>query len=155
MRLADRAATDGHDGPRREPADDTEEHFACTNGGPKKLGQVFRYTPSPFEGSPREEEQPGQLELFIESEDEAILKSCDNLTVSPWGDVMLCEDDPHPFLRGVTPEGRIYTFAENIGHESELAGVCFSPSGKTMFVNIQHAGLTLAITGPWMGLAEE
>jgi len=30
-----------------------------------------------------------------------------------------------------------------------MAGVTFSPSGKTLFVNIQHVGLTFAITGPW------
>ena len=35
-------------------------------------------------------------------------------------------------------------------NQSELAGVCFSPDGSTLFVNIQHdPGLTLAITGPW------
>jgi secreted PhoX family phosphatase len=32
---------------------------------------------------------------------------------------------------------------------SELAGVCFSPDGNTMFVNIQYPGKTLAITGDW------
>jgi uncharacterized protein len=30
-----------------------------------------------------------------------------------------------------------------------LAGVCFSPDGNTMFVNIQYPGMTVAITGPW------
>jgi len=33
--------------------------------------------------------------------------------------------------------------------ESELAGVCFSPDGETLFVNIQRDALTLAIDGPW------
>ena len=33
--------------------------------------------------------------------------------------------------------------------QSELAGVCFSPDGSTMFVNIYWPGVTLAITGPW------
>jgi uncharacterized protein len=32
---------------------------------------------------------------------------------------------------------------------SELAGACFSPDGRTLFVNIQHQGLTVAIDGPW------
>ena len=43
---------------------------------------------------------------------------------------------------------------------SELAGVCFSPDGETLFVNLfgdatgtaeEHAGngMTCAITGPW------
>ena len=30
----------------------------------------------------------------------------------------------------------------------ELAGVCFDPTGDTLFVNLQHDGLTLAIRGP-------
>ena len=34
-------------------------------------------------------------------------------------------------------------------NEKELAGVCFSPDGTTLFVNIYDPGITLAITGPW------
>lgn len=33
---------------------DGEVYFACTNGGPIRMGQVFRYTPSKYEGTPRE-----------------------------------------------------------------------------------------------------
>jgi secreted PhoX family phosphatase len=36
-----------------------------------------------------------------------------------------------------------------VGYKSEFAGGVFSPSGETFFVNIQGAGLTVAITGPW------
>jgi secreted PhoX family phosphatase len=39
-----------------------EAYWTCTNGGPAKMGQVFKYTPSPFEGTPREAEAPGSLE---------------------------------------------------------------------------------------------
>ena len=115
-------------------------YFACTNGGDLMKGQVFKLTPN-AEG--------GELELFIEPNDVDIMKYCDNLTVAPWGDVMICEDDTDPYLRGVTPDGQIFTFGHATKYESEFTGICFSPSGKTMFVNIQHAGLTLAITGPW------
>ncbi|MDO6437729.1 DUF839 domain-containing protein [Cyclobacterium sp. 1_MG-2023] len=128
---------------------DKEVYFACTNGGKIGAGQVFRYTPSPDEGKPEEKNSPGELTLFVESEDREILKNCDNLAVAPWGDVILCEDHKHPFLVGVTPKGELYHLAENIGFESELAGGVFSPSGKTYFVNIQGPGITLAITGPW------
>lgn len=128
---------------------DGEFYFACTNGGHRSFGQVFKYIPGENEGTENEAEAPGKLVLFVESEDNEILKSCDNLTIAPWGDIILCEDDPHPFLVGITPNGEFYKLGENIGFESELTGVCFSPSGKTLFVNIQHAGLTLAITGPW------
>jgi hypothetical protein len=77
------------------------------------------------------------------------VKSCDNLTVSPWGDLVVCEDDHHPFVVGITPAGQFYKLAENVGYMSEFAGGVFSPDGSTYFVNIQHPGLTLAITGPW------
>ncbi len=126
-----------------------EVYFACTNGGKNKTGQVFRYKPSPYEGTSREDEIPGNIELFVEPNDKNILKYCDNLTIAPWGDVVLSEDHNHPFLVGITPAGKYYKLGENIGYDSELAGAVFSPNGKTLFVNIQHAGLTLAIEGPW------
>jgi secreted PhoX family phosphatase len=126
-----------------------EVYFACTNGGKKKAGQVFKYIPSPKEGSRDESESPGKLMLFAEPNDTAILKYCDNLTVSPWGDIILVEDTSDAYIRGITPTGKIYTIGRNTGSTSELAGVCFSPSGKTLFVNIQEQGLTFAITGPW------
>lgn len=126
-----------------------ECYFACTSGGQKKLGQIFRYIPSPFEGTPREQEQPGTLELFLQPDNSALARWGDNLTVAPWGDLIVCEDNPNPYLFGVTPEGQIYKLGRNVGYESELAGCVFSPSGKTLFVNIQVAGLTLAIQGPW------
>ncbi len=126
-----------------------EIYFACTNGGIKNLGQVFKYIPSSKEGSSAESGAPGKLLLFAESDNMETLKNCDNLTVAPWGDVILCEDHPDAYLRGITPEGKGYTIARNIFSDSELAGICFSPSGKHMFVNIQNQGLTLAISGPW------
>jgi secreted PhoX family phosphatase len=128
---------------------DNECYFACTSGGHLSQGQVFRYTPGEFEGQAEEKNKPGKVELFAEPNDSAILKSCDNLTVSPWGDLVLCEDDPHPFVVGITPKGEYYKLAENVGYKSEFAGGVFSPDGSTYFVNIQGPGLTIAITGPW------
>ena len=133
---------------------DDELFFACTNGGASKYGQVFKYIPSSKEGTPDEKDEPGQLVLFAESNDINILKNCDNLTISPWGDVILCEDNKNAFMRGITPEGKIYTFGHNVGSTSEFAGATFSPSGKTLFVNIQANGHTLAITGPWDQMGE-
>ena len=76
----------------------------------------------------------------------------DNITMSPWGDLVICEDgseDQH--LIGITPNGELYQFARNaMPQKSELTGSTFSPDGTTLFVNIQSPGLTLAITGPWM-----
>jgi uncharacterized protein len=126
-----------------------EIFFACTNGGQIQNGQVFRYIPGKGDGRSRREKSGGKLELFAESPDKEILKNCDNLTVAPWGDVVLCEDASHAFLVGITPDGDYYKLGENVGSKSEFAGGVFSPAGETFFVNIQGAGLTVAITGPW------
>ena len=127
-----------------------ELFFACTSGGRSGNGQIFRYVPSPYEGEAREQEAPGKLELFLEPNNVDTFQYCDNLTIAPWGDVVICEDKDDPRIVGITPKGDTYVIAQNIGYrESEFAGPVFSPSGKTLFVNIQSPGLTLAITGPW------
>lgn len=125
-------------------------YFACTNGGSAKKGQIWVYTPGPYEGTPRESEAPGRLELFVEPNDGTIVENADNLTVAPWGDLFVCEDglDRQHLLR-VTPAGEVVRFGTNLRSESELAGATFSPDGTTLFVNLQTDGLTLAITGPW------
>jgi len=131
-------------------AEDGSIYFAMTVGGAKGLGQVFRYVPSPFEGTPRESEQPGRLELFIEPNDAELVRNCDNLTVAPWGDLLLCEDHSEVCrVVGVTPKGEFYLVAENTMPKRELAGVCFSPDGSTLFFNVQNPGYTVAVTGPW------
>lgn len=127
-----------------------ELFFACTNGGLKSFGQIFRYIPSKFEGQERERESPAKLELFLEPNNLETFQNCDNLTIAPWGDVIICEDKDDARIIGITPQGETYVIAKNVGYrESEFAGPVFSPSGKTLFVNIQSPGLTMAITGPW------
>ena len=129
--------------------------FTCTLGGPARLGQIFAYKPSPFEGTVQEQASPGQLTLIAEADKESLFNNCDNITMAPWGDLIVCEDTDdnanHCALVGVRPDGSQYLLANNAYSESELAGVCFSPDGKTMFVNIQYPGMTVAITGPWPG----
>jgi hypothetical protein len=127
--------------------------FCCTMGGPKRLGQVWRYRPSPREGTSGETDEPGRLELFVESEGPDRFKNCDNVTVTPWGGLILCEDGPDDqtqYLRGVTPGGQVYPLAAN--SYSEFAGACFSPDGSTLFVNAQEPGITFAVRGPWRRL---
>lgn len=127
-----------------------ELFFTASSGGKTGNGQVFRYIPSKYEGQPMEKDSPGQLELFIESKSEDAFQYCDNITVAPWGDVIICEDKADARIIGITPQGKTYVIAQNVGYrESEFAGPVFSPSGSTLFVNIQWPGLTLAITGPW------
>jgi len=121
-----------------------EVYFACTNGGAAGKGQVWRYIPSryPTDG--------GTIELFVEPNDETVLENPDNVIVSPFGDVFLCEDgDGTDYVVGVNPRGELYQFARNPFNDSEFCGVCFSPDGQTMFLNIQSPGITFAIWGPW------
>ncbi|MFC1758334.1 alkaline phosphatase PhoX [Planctomycetota bacterium] len=127
-----------------------EFYFACTNGGKEEIGQIWRYRPSYDEGTAKEQESPGELELFIEPNDTNLIHNADNLTVSPWGDLIVCEDRDQQVVRlvGVTPDGKCYPFALN-HMRTEFAGVTFSPDGSTLFVNLQHTGHTLAIRGPW------
>ncbi|HEY9727301.1 MAG TPA: alkaline phosphatase PhoX [Chroococcales cyanobacterium] len=121
-----------------------EFYFTCTDGGVAGCGQVWRYVPG---ATPQ---QGGTIELFVEPNDNKILDFPDNVVVAPTGDLFLCEDgDGDNFVVGVTPNGQLYQFARNAINDSEFCGVCFSPSGQTMFVNIQNPGITLAIWGPW------
>ena len=126
--------------------------FTCTIGGRARLGQVFRYQPSQFEATPDENGAPGALTLLAEATTDSLLRNADNLTMAPWGDLIVCEDtSDHCGLVGIRPDGSQYQLADNAHTNSELAGVCFAPDGKTLFVNVQYPGKTLAITGPFPG----
>lgn len=131
-----------------------ELYMTATSGGPIQRGQVLRYVPSPAEGTPQESAQPGRLQLFVESTNEKTLNMADNLAIAPNGHLILCEDNysdtTRNHLKGVTPDGKVYTIARNVFRgNAELAGAVFSPDGSTLFVNIMFPGITLAITGPW------
>ncbi len=134
-----------------------ELYFTCTSGGAKGLGQIMRYVPGPREGQPDEGDAPGKAQLFLESVDATVLDYADNIAIAPWGHIIVCEDrysdTKRNHLKGVTPEGKVYTIGRNMFRENaELAGVCFSPDGSTLFVNIYWPGITLAVTGPWASL---
>lgn len=125
-------------------------YFACTSGGRTQRGQIWRYVPSAAEGAAEESGNPGTLELFVEPNDSGLIDNADNLTVAPWGDLVVYEDGSgEQFVVGITSKGDIYKIARNATGDSEFAGACFSPDGTTLFVNIQSLGLSLAITGPW------
>jgi hypothetical protein len=125
-------------------------YWACTNGGRILKGQIFTYTPSPYEGTDREKEAPGKVELYLEPNNSDIVDMCDNLDVTPDGGLLLCEDGKEEqFLVGVTPGREWFKLARNAVDGTEFAGACHSPDGKIVFVNLQKAGLTLAITGPF------
>jgi len=126
---------------------DNEAYLTATSGGPIRRGQVLRLQPN-LDGG------PDRLQLFVESTDEKTVNMADNITIAPWGHLVLCEDNYSDrirnHLKGVTPEGKIYTIGRNVFHgNAEFAGACFSPDGEVLFVNIMYPGMTLAIRGPW------
>ena len=74
----------------------------------------------------------------------------DNVTVSPWGGLVLCSDGGEAqHLYTVSADGEPSIFARNARDRTEFAGAVFSAEGSTLFVNMYSPGLTLAISGPW------
>ncbi|PLR80111.1 hypothetical protein CVD25_19175 [Bacillus canaveralius] len=113
--------------------------FDDTSAGDGRHGRIYRYFPS-----------TNTLELFYESAASNDLDMPDNITITPWGDLWIAEDGPgNDRIVGLTPEGKVYPFAENQLNGSEFAGPAFSPDGKTLFINIQDPGITFAIWGPF------
>lgn len=129
--------------------------FISTNGGDPRpggdpgLGQVWQYIPRGDSG--------GHLVLLVESRDVAVMEAPDNVTVSPRGGLLACEDgDGSQYLRGITRDGRVFDFATHDvadlrrpDRRNEFAGANWSPDGNWLFVNIQDPGITYAVTGPW------
>jgi len=120
-------------------------YICATSGGAAGLGQIFRLVPGRGKG-------PCRIELFFESENKEQFNFGDNLTVAPNGHLVVCEDQytevVENHLRGITPQGTAYPLAR-LRWQTEFAGACFSPDGKTLFVNAYSPARTLAITGPW------
>lgn len=127
----------------RDAQGKTELFFVATSGGAAGLGQVWRL---------RLEAPADRLQLFFESTDPDQFNFGDNLTVSPGGHLIVCEDQytngAVNHLRGLTAAGLPYDFAR-VRLPTEPAGACFSPDGKVLFVNLYSPTTTLAITGPW------
>lgn len=75
----------------------------------------------------------------------------DNITVSPYGGVIIAEDgDGKQHLIGANPNGSTFTFAENqLPGDEEFTAPNFSPDGKILFANVQGPGHAFAITGPF------
>ena len=88
--------------------------------------------------------------MWYEVQDDRSLNMPDNITISPWGDLIVCEDNSDiNRLWGINQKGEPYLIAQNSYSGSEFAGACFSPFDNTMFVNLQSNGLTLMIDGNW------
>ena len=124
----------------------------ATSGGDAQMGQVWELDPA-----------KSTLRLIYESPGTSTLSMPDNICVSPRRGLVLCEDGTvNPCVRGLTIDGRLFTFARNnvvLGGETrgisgdfrarEFAGATYSPNGQWLFLNAQSPGITLAITGPW------
>jgi secreted PhoX family phosphatase len=91
-----------------------------------------------------------QLNVIFQSPSDSVLELPDNLAVSPKGSLALCEDGDDPnFLRGLTPAGELFDFAQNVGSDAEFTGATFSPNGQALFFNIQSPGRTYMVWGPF------
>ena len=131
---------------------DRKIYIVSTSGGATRQGQIWMYDP-----------KAETIQLLFESPGAAVLNAPDNITVSPRGGLVLCEDGSgEEFMHGLTVDGEIFKFAKNAvrlnGERngfagdfsgSEFAGACYSPDGEWLFVNVQNPGITFAITGPW------
>jgi uncharacterized protein len=115
-------------------------YVAATFGGNLGYGQVFALRPT---------RDGGTLTVLADSPGADVLNGPDNLAVAPWGDVIVSEDgtNQYRYLRGITASGAVYDLGRS--GQGELSGVCFSPDGRALFVNVQDAGVTLVITGPF------
>ncbi len=125
-------------------------YFNATSGGDAGAGQVFKFTPDGING--------GELTLVFESPGTDVLNSPDNICISPRGGIVICEDGSGTcYVRGITRSGEVFDLVRNNVNTAEWAGACFSPQGRTLFVNIQGStnsasstlGQTFAIWGPW------
>lgn len=114
-------------------------YWCATNGGMAGAGQVWKLDLA------RDE-----LSLVVEPDDTTRLDGPDNLVVAPYGDLVVCEDGTDDdYVMGITPAGKLYRLARNATGPVEFAGACFSPDGRTLFVNVQDPGITFAVWGPW------
>jgi uncharacterized protein len=117
-------------------------YFTATSGGSVGAGQIFALKPT---------RDGGRLFLVAESTGGDVLDGPDNVVVSPWGDVMVSEDSvlgrSQNRIFGITPGGEMYALGQTFG--GEIAGLCFSPDGRGMFLNIYAAGVTVVVTGPF------
>ncbi|MCK9900715.1 PhoX family protein [Frankia sp. Cpl3] len=115
--------------------------YAETSGGAARnhAGQVWKFDP-----------KHSTLTLILIIEPGGRFDGPDNITVSPNGGIVLCEDgDGEQYLVAASEDGTPYPLARNAGSGSEWAGATFSRDGRWLYANIQGDGITVAITGPW------
>jgi uncharacterized protein len=144
-------------------------YFVDTTGGPRGNGVIWAYVPGHLQ------RRDSLVAIFV-SPDAAVAHNPDNITVSPRGGILVCEDGSlrdesgtlitGARLLGVGWDGTAFPFCENnMVLDSaipgkpfiapgdyrgiEFAGAAFGPSGDDLYVNIQTPGVTFAIQGPF------
>jgi uncharacterized protein len=144
-------------------------YLVDTAGGAAGKGVVWALRPG-------RGHRAAQLTALFVSPEDAVADNPDNITVSPRGGLLTCEDgggrvtgttrDFGTRLVGINRRGGSFVFAENAivldaalpgrpdvptgDHRGiEFCGATFSPSGKYLFVNVQIPGVTFAVEGPW------
>lgn len=94
---------------------------------------------------------------------DAALDGVDNVTVSPSGDVFVCEDGGNLEICLITPDREVAPFLRLTGADhdgSEMTGVVFDPSARRMYFGSQRAypyvagtpvadGATYEVSGPF------
>ncbi len=128
-----------------------EDGVANPGGYGQGSGQVWAY-----------DTRNETLTVVYQSPNRETLDFPDNVTTSPRGTLVLCEDNSDDnYLRGLSQDGRLWDIALNrlrsktgdARFNDEFAGSTFSVDGKTLFVNIQASrGMTFAIWGPWRAI---
>ena len=72
----------------------------------------------------------------------AALNAVDNVTVSPFGDVYVCEDGGNMEICLISPDRVVSPFLRLVGDDhqnSEMTGVVFDPSGTRMYFSSQRS----------------
>ena len=87
--------------------------------------------------------------------DDGVLSGVDNITVAPFGDLLVAEDGGNMELVLVSDDGATTPIFRVVGEDhSELTGPAFDPSGRRLYVNSQRGGplgvgVTFEISGPF------
>lgn len=145
-------------------------YFVDTSGGPGGNGVVWAHVPGRGASG-------GSLMAIFVPPDAETADNPDNVTVSPRGGILLCEDNGGQLdetgalvtgtrLIAVDHDGSAFSFCENNivldgaipckpliapgdYRTVEFAGATFDPQGNDLYVNVQRPGVTFAIHGPF------
>jgi len=138
--------------------DEQRVYFTSKTGGSAGAGYIFEHDVA-----------AQTIRLVYESAGHTQLSGPDNITVSPRGSLLVCEDrvtsnKAAQQLAGLTRSGEMFRFCQvnpalrglYAGHDlstsvlmAEWAGATFSRDGDWLFCNLYSPGATVAITGPW------